>query len=100
MVTLILEKTFWEDFDDQIFLCTLDYGFFPLSPFFRGSNNLGAHISNLSSPKGKLGFEAFLFIMITCKMIYVIQCILPSHCFHNVNLSNYGFPYSLRLLHL
>jgi hypothetical protein len=49
VVTLILEKTFLKDFDDQIFLCTSNYGFFQLSSFFSGSNNLGAHISNLSS---------------------------------------------------
>jgi len=47
---LILEKTFWNDFEDQVFLCTLNYCFFPLSPFFSGSNNLEAHTSNLSFP--------------------------------------------------
>ncbi len=35
---------------DQIFLCTLNYGFFPLSPFFNESNNLESHISNLNYP--------------------------------------------------
>jgi hypothetical protein len=34
--------------------------------------------------------------MIICKMTFVIQGIMLSHCFHNVNLGNYGFPYVLK----
>ncbi len=30
--------------------------------------------------------------MITCKMAYVIQGVLPSHYLCNVNLGNYGLP--------
>jgi hypothetical protein len=30
--------------------------------------------------------------MVTCKLTYVIQDILLSHDFHNVDLSNYGLP--------
>ncbi len=73
----------------------MNYGFFPLSPFFSGNNNLEAHISNLSSPYGKLGFELFYyeFMMITCKMTFVIQGIMPSHSFCSVNLNHYGLPY-------
>jgi hypothetical protein len=41
---------FLKGFNDQNFLCTLNYGFFPLSLFFNESNNLEAHISNLGYP--------------------------------------------------
>jgi hypothetical protein len=37
--------------------------------------------------------------MITCKMICVIQGILPSHYFCNVNLDNYELPHVLKVLH-
>jgi len=33
VVTLILRKTFWKDLDDQIFLCILNYGVFPIKSF-------------------------------------------------------------------
>jgi hypothetical protein len=86
---------FWDDFENQFFLCILNYGFFPLSPFFSGNKNLETHISNLSSPWGKLGLEFFYneFMMITCKMICVIQGIMPSPCLCSVNLDHYGLPY-------
>jgi hypothetical protein len=61
--------------------------FFSLSHFFSESNNLKAHISDWSSPWNKLVLEFFYneILIITCKMTYVIQGILPSHCLHSVN---------------
>jgi hypothetical protein len=45
-----LRKIFWKDFDNQNFLWTLNYDFFPFTPFFNESNNLESYISNSSSP--------------------------------------------------
>jgi hypothetical protein len=50
VITLIPRRTFWKDFDDQNFLCTLNYGFFLLSPLINESNSFKAHLSNLSFP--------------------------------------------------
>jgi hypothetical protein len=33
-------------------------------------------------------------------MTYVIQSIMHSHYFHNVNLGNYGLPYVLKIVTL
>jgi hypothetical protein len=41
---------FLEGFDDQNFLCTLNYGFFLLSFLFNEHNSLEAHLLNLSFP--------------------------------------------------
>jgi hypothetical protein len=59
MVPLMLRNTFWKDFDDQNFICTFNYGFFLLSPLYNESNILQSHLSNLSSPQGKLGLKFF-----------------------------------------
>jgi hypothetical protein len=102
VVTLILRKKIWQDFDDQIFLCTLNYGCFSLSHFFNESNKSSCFKFKFSIrwiTKVRIFFYNE-FLMIICKMTYVIQSILPSHYLHNVNLNNYRFPYSLRLLHL
>jgi hypothetical protein len=71
---------------------------FSLSLLFNENNNLKAHFSNLSSPWGKLRLKKIYsnFLMITCKMTCVIQGILPSNYFHNVNLSNYGLAHVLK----
>jgi hypothetical protein len=65
----------------------------PLIPFFSESNNLKAHISILSFPYGKLGWNIFsseFLMIITCTMTCVIKHVLFSHYFHSVNLGNYG----------
>ncbi len=38
-MTLITRKIFWKDFDEQIFLCILNYEFLLLSPLFKENNN-------------------------------------------------------------
>jgi hypothetical protein len=50
VLTLIPRRIVWKDFEDQIFLCTLNYGFFLLSLLFNECNILEAHRSNLNSP--------------------------------------------------
>jgi hypothetical protein len=80
-------RTFWEDFDDQIFVCILNYGFPPLSPFFFSENNDLDRV---------VIFVNNEFIMITCKVTCVIQSSLSSHYFHSVNVDNYGLPYVLK----
>jgi hypothetical protein len=72
--------------------------FFLLSPLFNKNNILEAHLSHLSSSKGKLRLKNNYnnFLMITCKMICVIQNILPSHYLRIINLGNYGLPHVLK----
>jgi hypothetical protein len=48
--TIDIKDEFLRWFWKPIFSMYFDYGFFPLSPFFSGNNNLETHISNLSSP--------------------------------------------------
>jgi hypothetical protein len=98
MITLISRKTFWKDFDDQIFLCTLNYGFLKLSPLFNENNILKAHLSNLNFSQDKLRLKKNYnrFLMIICKMTCGIQSILPSHYLRCVNLGNYGLPHVLK----
>jgi hypothetical protein len=43
-------RTFWKDFDDQKFLCSLNYGVLKLSPLLDESISLEVHFSNLRFP--------------------------------------------------
>jgi hypothetical protein len=44
------KRIFWRYFDDQIFLCTLNYEFFLLNILFNKSYSLEVDLSNLSFP--------------------------------------------------
>jgi len=51
VVTLILNKIFWKDFDDQIFFMYVEnYVFFSINDLFIENNSLEGHISNSSFP--------------------------------------------------
>ncbi len=51
------KEDFLEGLDDQKIIRTFNYGFSLLNDLFNESNIIKAHLSNLSSPQGKLGLK-------------------------------------------
>jgi hypothetical protein len=45
-MTMISRRIFWKDFDDQVFICTFNYGFILLNMLFNENDNLKTHPSN------------------------------------------------------
>jgi hypothetical protein len=73
----------------------------PISLLFSESNNFKVHIFQiLVFHEVNMGLKEYYnkILMIICKMTCVIQCILPSHCFRSVNLSNYEHQYVLKIV--